>query len=163
MKHRKGKRSISGLAALVLLAVFAAGMLSVLLTGAGVYERLTRIGADVGSSRTCTQYLTAKVRQAPAPGSVSLSDFHGLPTLQICEEINGQSFLTRIYCRDGWLMELFTAADAGLSPEDGEKVRPARALSGTLEAGLLQLDVTDETGREHTLFLSLRGEKEGWT
>jgi hypothetical protein len=163
MKHRKGKRSISGLAALVLLAVFAAGMLSVLLTGAGVYERLTRIGADVGSSRTCTQYLSAKVRQAPAPGSVSLSDFHGLPALQIYEEINGQSFLTRIYCRDGWLMELFTAADAGLSPEDGEKVLPARALSGTLEAGLLQLDVTDETGTAHTLFLSLRGKKEGWT
>ena len=163
MKHRNGKRSISGLAALVLLAVFAAGMLSVLLTGAGVYERLTRTGAAAGSSRTCTQYLAAKVRQAPAPGSVSLSDFHGIPALQIREEINGQPFLTRIYCRDGWLTELFTAADAGLLPEDGEKVLPAQSLSGTQEYGLLQLAVTDENGIPHTLLLSLRGETEGWT
>lgn len=161
MKHRNRKRSISGLAALVLLAVFAAGMLSVLLTGAGVYERLTRTGAATTGSRTCTQYLSTKVRQAAAPGSVSLSDFNGCPALQIRDTIDGTDYLTRIYCRDGWLMELFTAADADLTPEDGEKVLPAQALTGTLEQGLLELEVVDESGTLHTLLLSLRGEREG--
>lgn len=160
MKQRSGKRSISGLTALVLLAVFAAGVLSVLLTGASVYERLVRSSAVTGNSRTCTQYLAAKVRQAEAPDCISLSEFGQGDALLICEDIEGAQFQTRIYCLDGWLMELFTAADAGLAPEDGEKILPAHSLVADLEEGLLRLDVTDDAGASHTLLLALRGEQE---
>ena len=48
---------------------------SVLLTGAGVYQRLTQRDRQAYDQRTCAQYLAAKVRQAPGPQSVSLSSF----------------------------------------------------------------------------------------
>jgi len=157
MELRSEKRSISGLAALILLGVFAAGILTVLLAGAKTYQSLTERDAVSYDIRTCAQYLTNKVRQAPAPDSVALSDFGDGDSLLIREQINGQEYQTQIYCHNGWIMELFTAADAGLSPEDGEKILPAQNLSIALSGSLLQLTVTGENNADTSVLLSLRG------
>ena len=157
MERRSGKRSISGLAALILLGVFAAGILSVLLTGANAYKRLTERDAASYDSRTCVQYLANKVRQAPAPDSVVLSDFGEGDSLLVREQMNGCEYWTQVYCHDGWLMELFTAADAGLVPEDGEKILPAQHLAAQRSGDLLQIKIVDEHGTEHVVLLTLRG------
>lgn len=157
MKDRSGKRSISGLAALILLGVFAVGVLSVLLTGARAYKGLTRRNAASYDSRTCVQYLTTKVRQAAAPDAVVLSDFGQADSLLIREQIDGVEYWTRIYCHNGWMMELFTAADAGLAPEDGEKILPVQALAVSRRGDLLRLEITDGNGTENTFLLTLRG------
>lgn len=160
MRERSGKHSISGLAALVLLGVFAAGILTVLLSGARAYQRLTERDAQSYDSRTCMQYLATKVRQAPAPGSFVLSDFGEGDSFLIKEVVNGEEYWTQVYCYDGWLMELFTAADAGLSPEDGEKILPVQSLSASLSNDLLRLQVVDGNGVETALMLALRGGEE---
>lgn len=157
MKQRSGKRSIAGLAALVLLGVFAAGILTVLLAGANTYQRLVERDAVSYDSRTCVQYLATKVRQAPAPGSVVLSEFGDGDSLLIREQIGGAEYWTQIYCYDGWLMELFTAANAGLAPEDGEKILPAEALLLERSGDLLQVDILSASDGRNTLMLSLRG------
>jgi len=157
MRARSGKRSISGLAALVLLGVFAAGILSVLLSGAKAYQRLTERDARSYDSRTYMQYLATKVRQAPAPDALSLSDFGDGDSLLIQETIDGTGYWTQVYCHDGWLMELFTVADAGLAPEDGERILPAESLSLTRSGDLLQLLLVDGSGAESALTLALRG------
>ena len=157
MKERSGKRSISGLAAMVLLGVFAAAILTVLLSGASAYQRLTVRDAQTYDSRTCVQYLTTKVRQASAPDSLSLSDFGDGDSLLISETIDGMEYWTQVYCYDGWLKELFTVADAGLAPEDGEKILPVESLSATLTGNLLQLQIVDANGTENTFALALRG------
>lgn len=159
MKQRSGKQSIAGLAALILLGVFAAGILTVLFTGARTYQRLVERDALSYDSRTCVQYLTAKVRQAPAPGSVVLSDFGDGDSLLICEQIEGAEYWTRIYCYDGWLMELFTAAGAGLEPQDGEKILPAQELTLECSGNLLRVAVLGEDGTCNTVLLNLRGEE----
>ena len=161
MEKSSGKRSISGLAALILLGVFAAGILTVLLSGAASYKGLTERDAISYDRRTCVQYLANKVRQAPAPGSVVLSDFGDSDSLLIREEINGHEYWTQVYCHDGWIMELFTAADAGLLPQDGERILPAHSLSFELNGNLLQLSITDENGVESSVLLALRGREEG--
>lgn len=157
MKERSRKNSISGLAALVLLGVFAAGILAVLLSGAAAYQRLTERDAQSYDSRTCMQYLAAKVRQAPAPDALSLSDFGEGDSLLLSETIDGTEYQTQVYCYDGWLMELFTVAEAGLLPEDGEKILPAESLSLTLAGDLLRIAVVDGNGTENALTLALRG------
>ena len=157
MNNRSGKRSISGLAALILLGVFAAGILTVLLTGASAYKDLTERDAMSYDSRTCVQYLTTKVRQAPAPGAVVLSDFGDGDSLLIREEIDGNEYWTQIYCHNGWMMELFTLANAGLAPEDGEKILPVQSMNMERSGDLLQLDILDGNGTENTVLLTLRG------
>ena len=65
-------------------------------------------------------------------------------------------YLTRVYCHDGWLMELFTASSGEFAPEDGERLMPANAMSLSLEDGLLMVQLTDETGEKKSLLLELR-------
>lgn len=157
MRDRSGKRSISGLAALLLLGVFAVGILAVLLSGARAYQRLTERDRLAYDSRTCVQYVATKVRQAPAPGAVVLSDFGDGDALLISEEIEGAQYWTQVYCYDGWLMELFTVADAGLAPEDGEKILQAQSLAVTQEGDLLRVEIVDGNGTRSAILLNLRG------
>ena len=157
MKNEGNGKFLSGVAALLVLAVFALTILGVLLGGAGAYRRLTQRDSASADSRGVNQYLATKVRQAPFQGGIRVAPFGDGVALVIPETEDG-AFVTRIYCYGGWLMELFCAADSDLRPEDGERVLPLEDLVATLDAGLLTLSVTDSRGETQVLFLSLRGE-----
>ena len=116
-----------GLAALLVLAVFAVGILGTLLGGAGIYQRLTWRDQTAFNSRTCAQYIATRVRQAS--GTVEVACFGGVDALVIPESIQGETYLTRVYCYDSWLMELFAAESGSFEPQDGEKLLPAQALA----------------------------------
>jgi hypothetical protein len=157
MRNEGKVKTLSAVAALLVLAVFALTILGVLLGGAGVYRRLTQHVAASADSRSAAQYLATKVRQAPLPGQIQVLPFGEGLALQIPETENG-AFVTRIYCHDGWLMELFCAEGSDLLPQDGEKVLPMERLTPSLEAGLLKLSITDSRGQTQELLLTLRGE-----
>lgn len=161
MKESSGNKSISTLAALLLLGVFAVGILSVLLGGANAYRRLTQRDRLAYDSRTCLQYVAAKIRQAPDPRAISFARFGDGDCLVIGEEIDGTAYLTRIYCHDGWLMELFAVVEGDFSPADGEKIMRSQSLSLTRDAGLLLVKLVDGNGRENVITLYLRGGEEG--
>ena len=150
MKERAYK--ISDLLSLTVLAVFALCALFVLLLGGRVYRNLAEAGEESYRSRTACQYLTTRVQQA---GEVSISDFGGSDALVIREEVGSRVYLTRIYCYDGWLRELYCAENADLQPDDGEKVLEAESLSLSLEDGLLHAKI-DGSG----LILQLRSGRE---
>lgn len=156
MRERSGKRSISGLAAALLLCVFALMILSVLLSGAGAYQRLTVRGEENYDSRSSAQYVATKLRQAPSAESVELRTFGGSDCLCITEEIDGAEYITRVYCHEGWIRELFTLAEGDFAPEDGEKILEAEALELSLENELIRVAVTN--GSRTEFFISLRGE-----
>lgn len=156
MSKRSEKRSISGLAAALLLCVFALMILSVLLSGAGAYRRLTARGEENYDSRSSAQYVATKLRQAPSAESVELRSFGDSGCLCITEEIDGAEYITRVYCHDGWIRELFTPAEGDYSPEDGEKILEAEALGFSLENDLIRVTITD--GGVTEFFLGLRGE-----
>ena len=139
MRERSGKRSISGLAAALLLCVFALMILSVLLSGAGAYQRLTVRGEENYDSRSSAQYVATKLRQAPSAESVELRTFGGSDCLCITEEIDGAEYITRVYCHDGWIRELFTLAEGDFTPGDGEKILEAEALELNFENELVFL------------------------
>ena len=156
MSKRSEKRSISGLAAALLLCVFALMILSVLLSGAGAYQRLTVRGEENYDSRSSAQYVATKLRQAPSAESVELRTFGGSDCLCITEEIDGAEYITRVYCHDGWIRELFTLAEGDFTPGDGEKILEAEALELSLENELIRVAVTN--GSRTEFFVSLRGE-----
>lgn len=163
MRKTGTKHHLDGLLALLLFGVFAASILSVLLTGAGVYSRLTQRDQNAYDRRTSVQYLATKVRQTSSGDQVSVGTFGEGDALLLSEEIDGEPYLTRIYCYDGWLRELFAAAEDPFAPEDGEKVLPAQALTLHMESNLLQVELTDSSGQTISLTLSLRGGEEAQT
>lgn len=153
MKKRNVQRHMDGLAALLLFGLFAACVLAVLLTGAGAYRRLTERDRESYEQRSCTQYIATRVRQADRSGGVAVEQFGGVPALRLTDDLG---YVTRVYCWDGYLMELYTSADADLAPEDGERLLMADGFTPSIEDGLLEITVFSHGGTADTLYLSLR-------
>lgn len=159
MKRITKEHDISTVAALLLLGVFAVCILSVLLTGAKAYRKLTERDHVSFEKRTCIQYIATKVRQAP--DEVLVEQFGGSDALVLTEQIEGETYLTRVYCHNGYLMELFTSTGDEFFPEDGEQILPAQELSLDKNGALLTILVTDAQQETAELKLSLRSEEGG--
>ena len=160
-RKNNSKNSISGLATLLMFGIFAVCIMSVLLTGAGAYKRLTQRDQASFSARTCSQYIVTKVRQASSPDAVSVESFDGYDCLVFAEDIDGWTYITRVYCYEGWLCELFTAEDGGFLPEDGEKVVEAQDLKVCSADGLIHVSVTDREGYTSEFDMNVRGSEVG--
>lgn len=157
MKKTAGKNSISILLALTVFALFTACVLCVLLSGAGVYRRLVSGGQEDYARRTAGQYIAARVRQSEQADCLWTEPFGAGDSLVVAQDIGGQTYLTRVYCHEGWLMELFTHEDGEFEPADGEKLLPAQGLLCTLEDGLLTVGLKDSDAAAQELIFSLRG------
>lgn len=161
MREGLRKSDMGGLLALLLLGVFGVCGLSVLLTGAGAYRGLAERDREVYSWRTAAQYLTTKVRQADQWNGVAVEDFGGRDALALTEEIDGETYVTRVYYHDGYIRELFTSADAEMAPEDGEKILEAcdLELSPGPTGHEIIAEITDTGGETTRLVLALRSGK----
>ena len=149
--------SLSGLVALLTFVLFAISILFVLLNGAGVYRRLTQRDQYSYDSRTCAQYVATKMRQAPSPAAVSAGTFGTVDSLLISQDIEGLEFVTRIYCYENWLMELFALADGDFLPEDGEKILPLDSLTVSQDGSVFSFVLIDTEGNTQRLTISARG------
>jgi len=158
MKRRPIQHQIDGLIALTSFGVFAVCVLAVLLTGANAYRRLTARDQAAYDRRVGIQYVAAQVRHADSKDNITVENFDGSDALVLDA---GEEYVTRIYCYDGYLMQLFSAASDPLGREDGEQVMAANGLDLSLEDGLLTVTVTDVWGEDSTLILSLRSGEGG--
>ena len=150
-------RRTEGLLALLLFALFAVLVLGVLLSGAGVCRRLTERDARAFDRRTALQYVTTRVRNAG--GAVTVEDFAGPgSTLCIAEDIEGETYLTRLYCWDGAMRELLCSAEDVFEPEAGEIIASIPQLRFTEENGLITAVAVISDGSEAALSLFVRGE-----
>lgn len=149
---------ISGFAVLLVLAVFALCLLIVVLTGAQVYTGLTEDGGIHHAQRTASAYLSTRLRQAEA---VYTEAFEDVPSLVFPEEIDGTIYLTRVYCYDGWLRELFTEKEGHFSPIDGENLLEMDSLSVIIEGNCLQLCFSLPDGGTGSLLWQIRGTDHG--
>ena len=132
----KQERKITQLPVLLVAALYCLCILGVLLAGAGVYQRLVERGEETFSARTGRQYVLTRVRQGER---AAVGEFGGCPALVLEEQATGKRYLTRIYCYEGWLRELYSTETAALKPENGEKVLPAWEFSCALEGRVLRM------------------------
>ena len=146
------------LGVLLSFTLLAACLLAVLLSGARIYRGLTERSQESFARRTAAQFLETRLRQTDAK-DIFLGSFDGTPaqqgdTLFLREEVDGEDYLTRIYCYDGSLRELYTPADSDCQQEDGERLVAAESLTLSREADLLTASVTTD-GTETQLILAL--------
>lgn len=162
MNRKSGKLNISGVAATVLFAVFAVCILSLLLSGAGVYRRITAADDAAFNRRTASQYVITKLQSAPDASAVSVGTFGESDSVVIEESIDGKIYVTRIYCFDGWLRELWSAQEDELSPEAGEKILELESMKVSRQDELLKLELEEkETGLTALSFCLRGGEAKG--
>ena len=147
---------MEGLLVLILFGVFALCVLSVLLTGAGAYKRLMERGQNAFEERTVPQYIATRVRQADVAGGISVGSLEGIPTLELREEIGGKQYITRIYCYDGQLYELFSENTVQVIPSDGEPITRTAGVDFLLENNRLTVVLEGEEGVRTEFALTLR-------
>lgn len=153
--ENSGTRRLEGLQVLVTFTLFAVMILGVLLVGAGVLRRVADRDEQAFNRRTALQYVAAKVRNAG--GEITVEDFAGMDsTLCITEEMEGERYVTRLYCCGGSLRELFCGAEEEFRPEDGEIIIPVMWMHFTEKPGLLTAVAVAPGGGETSLSLALR-------
>ncbi len=150
------KHALHSVLPLLIFALFATVILSTLMSGAKVYNRLSARGGDTFISRTVAQYITVKIQQTENQGDIFLDSFGDGTALVLPSEYSEQEYVTRLYCYDGYLCELFSSSDALLSAQDGEKILPLDLLDAKLEGELLTINLFDGSDAE-TLHIYLNG------
>ena len=150
MKRYVRQHHMDGLFVLLSFGVFAVCVLLVLLTGADVCRSQTERDQAAWSRRTGAQYLTAKLRHADEAGAIGFSGGDGAlwyDTMDLREEIGGETYVTRVYCYDGYIRELFTVDGGVYAPEDGEPVMAAQELRFGWDGELVQAVCVDADGQ----------------
>lgn len=161
MKNKNQKSQIEALVVLVLFGVFALCILAVLLTGAGAYGRLVERQQSAYTERTVPQYIATKVRQADEAEAIRTGEFGGVEALEFTKVYGEEAYVTRIYCYDGYLRELFSSAAGSFSPEDGEKILEAQQVDFNLGDGCLKVKITSPDGKITEQILALRSAEGG--
>lgn len=151
---------MTGFMALVLFLLFSVCILGVLLTGGDVYRKITEKDRTAYDCRTAVQYLTTKVRQSDTADNLAVVEFEGFPALQLREQVGERTYVTQIYCMDGYLWELYAQEDSGLAPSDGERVLPAENLDLQWKPPVLTFTLTFADGTQRQATLTLRSEQE---
>lgn len=134
-----GIKSIHNILILVLALIFILGMFALVLAGINVYHSISEQMEINYSVYTGLDYISAKIRSSDRYGGVEITDFSGIPALLLYEDLDGYEYMTYIYCKDGFLMELFCESGAGLSPDDGSPLLEMDSLDLENSGGLFKI------------------------
>lgn len=154
----KRGHTIDVLFGLLLFCLFAVLMLVVLMSGVGAYRGIEQSMQSHFDQRTALSYISAKVRHYDQAGCVTVEPFGDGDALCLLEDIEGDTYCTWIYVKDGRLMELFAEADSGLPPDSGQELLEVSGLELSWEGNLLTVICTNSDGEAANLRLSLRAE-----
>lgn len=128
--NRQKNHSIDIAFALTLFCTFAVSVLMVLMMGASSYNSVTRAMESNYEDRTAAGYIAEKVRHFDSHGSITAGKFDGADALLLKQQADdGTEYITYIYYYDGYIRELMTEDNSGMTAEAGEKVLEAEDLS----------------------------------
>ena len=165
--YRHSRNSMNFLFSMLLFLVFILCCIFTILIGSRVYTNIRARNNDAFYSDTALSYLSNKVRQADRSDGISVEEENGQSILLLRSETDGTIYETRIYEKDGTLMELFAEKDSGLTLDAGTPVMECRNVSFTLSeterSSLLTIALTQADGSVHTAVFSLRSTKGGTT
>ena len=151
--QQKGQ-TVNLLFTMLLFLVFVLCALFTVLIGGKVYENINSRIEENYSGQVVLNYVANKVRQGDRADSVTVREIEGVPVLELSQQINGSSYITWIYYRDGAVRELFTDAGSGLGLKDGLEIMECRGLTFHQEDSLLEVQV--EGAADLRLFLNIR-------
>lgn len=146
----------------LLFFLFACCMFFVLISGAKSYKNVTAVMEEQFSINTCISYVTAKVRHYDSEGAVMIGKIGDTDALLLKEMIDGEEYLTYLYCYDGSLMELFCSADMEVYPVEGQKIMELDSLELVVEDDLIHFscEINEKQASTSVLLQSGKGESE---
>ena len=91
-----------------------------------------------------------------------LLEHYGLPVLVFRNDYDGEIYLRRLYCLNGWLWESFTAEEYGFEEEMGESLVAVRSFEPEVNGNLLTARIVTPEGQRQnvSVYLWAGGAKE---
>jgi len=155
-KQAKVQHSMQGVFVFMLLGAFAAMSTMMVLLGAQSYRSIVDHATQNNEGRTLGAYVRSMVRAQDADGSVELEQRDGMKLLALHETIDGEEYVTWLYCYEDMMYEQFTGAGRDFEPEGGSAICPAVSFEPKLENGLLTVDMVDGAGESCRVQVALR-------
>jgi hypothetical protein len=143
-------------AALILAGMFVLLSVGVLALGISVYNSANQASARNYSQRTALSYVANQIRLGDSRGGMEIRDLNGVSALALRSEIDGEAYVTLLYCYDGQLREMFTEDGLEQEPSSGVAIMPVREMGFAASGGSVHIAVTDAEGRREALVLTPR-------
>ncbi len=140
-RQRMIPHAMSGVFVFLLLGLFAVLAVVTVLVGAYSYRNISARADMDNNGRMATAYIRSMLRARDEAGMLELEQEDDGDTILLHSSYGDEEYVTRIYVHDGVLRELFTAAEDVFDPGVGEEVCPAEELRGTMEKGLLTVQI----------------------
>ncbi len=136
MKRRGGYTLIELVLVLMLLVLVASVVFTLAVSGSQTYLRMNAKQAQEAELRVAISYLDVQLRKHDAKGALSISPdpFDSRPSILITQDIDGQTYLTWLYLRDGYLCELFVDQDTIITSAMGSRISPVDDMELYVEA-----------------------------
>lgn len=140
---------------LSLFCIFAFSSVALIMFGSHIYKN-TLANMDYNfSTRTCSSYLTEKIRQADKSGSIEILKSENQAILMLHTQIDNLEYATALYEYDKHLYELFARTDTPLPLDAGQEIMEISNLQFTfVTSSILQISYTDATGIPNILYVS---------
>lgn len=153
--RKAGFSELGSLFTLLLFLVFVLCALFTIMIGSRVYAGIQDKDSAIFYRDTSVSYIKNKVRQADRAGQLTVRDMDGTSVLCITDaslSTEDTEYVTYIYAQDGWLKELFTSTDSGLTLADGIPVMECEKAQFSMEE--------TETGTSSCRLLTIRLDEE---
>ena len=155
-KRRTVQHSMQGVFVFVLLGLFAVMSTLMVLLGAQMYRNTVDHSTANNEDRVLSAYVRSMIRAEDTSDAMVIGEYDGVKTLAMREDLDGETYVTWLYCYDGHMYEWFTSDDGSFSPESGTAICPAQRFEPRLEDGLLTADMINAKGKPETVCVALR-------
>lgn len=141
---------------LSLFCIFTFSSVALIMFGSQIYKNTLKNMDYNFSSRTCSSYLTEKIRQADEADSIKITKKENQTVLMLCTQIDGLEYATALYEYDHHLYELFARTDTPLPFDAGQEIMEIKDLHFSfITSSILKIAYTDSTGIPNTLYVSM--------
>ncbi len=155
--HNSRRHMIDFLFPVALFFVFALSAVTLILLAAGVYRSTTERSSLNYTSRTALSYISEKIHQSDADGSIYPGSFDGCDALIMEQSFGESTYVTYIYAHDGAIKELFIRDGVDAKASDGQTILEVESFSiHPLSDDLLEFECTDQNMRHSSAIVGIR-------
>ena len=160
--HRKKLNKI-GMDTVFVLIVFLLFVLCLLASALSFAKIYKSFGDDINARFEGSQaqaLIMQKLRFYDNSGSVYVTDSGGIKSLCFKEEIDGESYVTYIYCHDGMLCELFTEESTPFDAANGNVLTAAEEFTPELDGSSVRFTLKCHGKASSSLYTLRSGERQ---
>lgn len=141
---------------LSLFCIFAFSSVALIMFGSQIYKNTLKNMDYNFNARTCSSYLTEKIRQADQADSIEILQTQDQTLLLLHTKIDDLEYATALYEYNQHLYELFARTDISLPLDAGQEIMEISDLNFTfITSSILKISYTDTAGISNILYLSI--------